>query len=126
MADSIHQKEIAAELAATRNQISGYVTALQRDLDFGSRLKRGVIRNPAAWFGGAAVLGLLLSRIPASRQKVILRGSSVRYSEAQKAGRAGLVLSALKIGLDFAKPALLSWAKSRIFNGASARPSKRY
>ena len=125
MADSIHKKKLAAELAATRSQMSGYVTALRHDLDVGARIKRGVTLNPTVWFGGAAVLGLLLSRIPAGRRKVVLKGHAVRHTDAQNAGRAAFLLSALKIGLDFAKPALLSWAKARIFKAGPQQSSTR-
>ena len=101
--------------------MSGCVTALRQDLDVGARIKRGVIRHPAVWFGGATVVGLLLSRIPASRRKVVVKGPAIRHAEAQKAGRAAFVLGALKIGFSFAKPALLSWAKARFSNDASPR-----
>ena len=69
----------------------------------------------------AAILGLLLSRIPAKRRKIVLKGPVVRNNEVQKAGRAAFLLGALKIVLDLAKPALLSWGKSRFFNGSSFR-----
>lgn len=122
MADSLHQKELVAELAASRSQISGYVSALRHDLDVGSRIRRGVSHNPAAWFGGAAVIGLLLSRVVAGRRKVVVKGPSFHRKEAQSSGRAALFLSALQIGMDFAKPALVSWVKSRFSDYATRNP----
>ena len=123
MADTIHQKELTAELAAARSQMSGYVTALRQDLNVGARVKRGVAQNPAVWFGGAVVLGLLLSRISPGSRKVVVKSPAVHKKGAQDAGRAAFVLGALKFGLDFAKPALVAWVKSRLFKATPPKYS---
>ena len=125
MADTIHQKELTAELAAARSQMSGYVTSLRQDLNVGARVKRGVAQNPAVWFGGAVVLGLLLSRIPAGRRKVVVKGPAIRNDSAEKAGKAAFVLTALKFAFDFAKPTLIAWAKQRMFSGAGGSVSEK-
>lgn len=117
MADQARKQVLTADLAAARERFSGYVSALRHDLDVGSRLKSGVSSNPIAWFGGAAVVGLLLSKIPPARRKVVVKGPAIRNDSAEKAGKAAFLLTALKFALDFAKPALISWAKQRLFSG---------
>lgn len=124
MADPIDKKELMEELAAARGRMSGYVAALQRDLDLGARLKTGVAYNPLAWFAGAAVVGLLLSKIPPMRGKVVVKGPAIRNNQAQKAGHAAILLTILKFGFDVAKPAIILWAKRRFFSArARATPS---
>ena len=56
MADPTDKKILIAELAAARNELGGYTTALRHDLDFSAKLKRDVWTHPTVWFGGAAVL----------------------------------------------------------------------
>ncbi len=120
MAKPPDRKELIAELAAARAALTAYATAVRHDLDLGARLKRSFQTNRTAWLGGAAVLGLLLSKVPSTRRKVVIHAPS---AEAGKAGKAGLLLLALKFGLNFAKPALLVWVKDR-WLGRSAKRSE--
>lgn len=126
MADSTDKTKLTAELAAARGRMAGYVAALRHDFDFGAKLKVGVAKNPAAWFAGAAVVGLLLSKIPPSPRKVVVKGPALRGSQAEQGGKAALLLTLLKFSLDFAKPALIAWTKKSIFTGRSRRASERF
>ena len=108
MADHARKQSLTAELGAGRSQLAGCVAALRHDLNVSTRLKSGVARNPVAWFGAAAVLGILLSMIGRSRRKVVVRGSAIRNDQAAKAGKAAFALTALKFGLNFAKPAIIA------------------
>lgn len=122
MAHAAEKQTLTAELAAAREELTGYTSALRRDCDFSSRLKAGVRRSPAAWYGGAALLGLLLSRLPARRQKVVVKGNLFRSRQAetaQNAGKAAFGLAALKIVIDLARPAIMAWVKDRYFRGRS-------
>ena len=125
MADSTDKEKLASELAAARGRMSGYIAALRHDLDLGARLKSGVAKNPAAWFAGAAVIGLLLSRIPPTRRKVVVKGPMFRGKQTEKAGKAAVLLTVLKFGLDFAKPALTAWVKQRFFSDRARAASSR-
>lgn len=125
MAAPTDKKILIAELAAARGELRGYTTALRHDLDFGARLKRGVRTHPAAWFGGAAALGLLLSRLSPAHRKHALKVPTSHAKIPAHAGKAAFALTALKLGLDFAKPALLRWFKDRYLGGrktAGTRP----
>lgn len=123
MADEAHKQTLISELEAARTHLGGYVGALRHDLNVGARLKTGMARNPAAWFAGAAGLGLLLARLAPSRRKVVLREPAVGKGHAETAGKAAFVLTALKFAMDFAKPALVSWVKKQVGARAAARPA---
>jgi hypothetical protein len=101
--------------------MTGYVTALRHDLDFGAKLKRGVRNNPLAWYAAAGLIGLLLSKIPPLRQKVVVKGPKLRSEAPQEAGKAAIAVTVLKFVLDFAKPALLRWLKDRFLKTGQPR-----
>ena len=121
MADESHKQTLITELESARTHIGGYVTALRHDLNVGARLKSGVARNPVIWFGGAAVMGLLLARILTSRRKVVLKGSAVGKDQVEKVGKAAFALTVLKFALDFAKPALVSWVRTQVTERRATR-----
>ena len=114
MAKQTSKYSLTTELDAARAQLAGYAGALRHDLDIGGRLKAGVAGHPSVWFAGAAVLGLLISRIPRSRRKVVVKGPALRDDQVAKAGKAAFALTVLKLGLDFAKPVLVSWIRKQI------------
>ena len=113
MAQDHDKAELIAELARSRTAASANVLALRHDLDFPARAKRSFTKNPVPWLGGAALLGLLVARIPRRTKKVVTVFPKKEEPAVEKAGKAGLVLGALKIAFDFARPALLKWATQR-------------
>jgi hypothetical protein len=112
MAETTDKQELAAELARARGKMTGYATAIRRDMDVGARLKTSVLRSPSAWYAGAAVIGLLLSKIPPMRRKVVVE-PHVSFPGQPKTGKLAMVFGLLKFAADFAKPALLFWSKRR-------------
>lgn len=117
MANPPDRKALIAELAASRAALTGYATALRDDVALGAKLKRSFHANRTAWFSGAAVVGLLLSRLTGRRTKVVI------HSPVAEAGKTGLVLSALKFGLNFAKPALVGWITDRWLSRSPKHPA---
>ena len=113
MAEDQRKAELTAELARARNRIGANLGALRHDLDFPARAKSAVLKHPAAWVGGATLLGVLLARLPARRKKTAAKH---RGAEAQivSAGKTGLLLGALKIAFDLSRPALAKWAARRV------------
>ena len=122
MADTTDKQTLAAELANARGRMTGYAADIRRDLDLGARLKASVARNSYAWYAGAAVLGLLLSKLPPMRRKGVVEMPAFLPSQARTAGKLGLVLGILKFAADFAKPALVLWSKRHFL---SKRPSSQ-
>ena len=115
MANPPDRKALIAELAASRDALTAYTTAIRHDLDFGAKLNRSFRGNQTAWLGGAALLGLLLSKVLPNRRKV------VSHTPVAEAGKAALLLTVLKFGLNFAKPALFEWMKERWLNRSAKR-----
>lgn len=107
MATPAYRKKLSRDLESSREAMTAYVTALRHDLNFVARLKRSVGQNPLAWYAGAAVLGLLLSKIPPFRRKVVVQGPKLHSDAPKEAGSAALIVTVLKFALDLAKPALL-------------------
>ena len=113
MAQDHDKAELIAELARTRTAASANVAALRHDLDFPARAKKSFVKSPLPWLGGAAVLGLIVARIPKRTKKVVTVFAKKEEPAIEKAGKVGLVLGALKIAFDFARPAILKWATQR-------------
>ena len=121
MAEQTSKHSLTTELDTARAQLAGYVGALRHDLDLGARVKAGVAGHPRVWFAGAAVLGLLISRIFGSRRKVVVKGPALRNDQVATAGKAAFGLTVLKLGFDFAKPLLLGWIRKMIVERAASK-----
>ena len=116
MADQTRKRSLSTELNTARSHLRGYVTALRHDLNVGARLKSGFAHHPVAWFGAAGLIGLLLSRFPASRRKTVVKGPVAWNGQAEKAGKAALALTVLKFGLAIAKPSIIGLVTKKILN----------
>ncbi len=112
MAQDDDKAELIAELARARARLSENTLALRHDLDFPTRAKKAFKRSPLPWLGGAAVLGLIIARLPGRKQKVVVTRKT-KEPAVETAGKAGLLLGALKIAFDFARPTILAWATQR-------------
>ena len=113
MAAPLDHQTLKNDLARSREAMTVYVAALGHDLDVGAKLKHSVKNSPLAWSAAAGVIGLLLSKIPPLRSKVVVQGPKPRKEAPRQAGLAALAVTLLKFALDFAKPALLRWLKER-------------
>ncbi len=104
-----HDKQaIVAELAAARARLSATGDALRRSLDVPARAKESFRRHKPAWLGGAAILGFVLSKLPARKKTVFVEQTTGRVLGA--AGRVGAIFSAAKFALNIAKPLLSDFA----------------
>lgn len=112
MASSTVKDSLVAELADARTRMTGLSRALRYDLQVVPRLRANIARNQVAWFSGAALVGLILSQFLSRRPPVVSVGSSSDNVPA-KAGKATLAVTALKLTIDFAKPALLRYIAAR-------------
>lgn len=112
MAQDHDKAELIAELARARARLTDSTLALRRDLDFPTRAKKAFKKSPLPWIGGAVLVGLIIARLPGKKTKVVVPRKS-KEPVAETAGKAGLILGALKIAFDFARPMLLNWATQR-------------
>lgn len=123
MAQNDDKAELILELAKARSAIGGNVVHLRRDLDFPTRARRAFKKSPIPWLVAAGLVGLVVARIPGRTKKVVKvvpKRSRDDDSPVEKAGKAGLVLGALKIAFDLARPALLKWATQRFSDYVAA------
>jgi len=127
MAENQRKAELIADLARARTQISRDVHIVRRDLDFPTRARQAFARHPAIWIGVALVLGLFVARIPLRRKKTVAPRKSAEPM-IEKAGMAGVAITALKFAFDIARPALMSWATRRFaqqFDPSAYRDNNR-
>jgi len=116
MAEDERKAELIAALAQSRTHITGNVHALGHDLNFVARARRAFKTHPAVWIGGAVILGLVISRLPLRRKAPSPAPHKKRSVEPtiEKVEKAGLLLGALKIAFDIARPTLIGWATRRV------------
>ncbi len=119
MAQDDDKAKLIAELARARARLTESTGALRRGLDFPTRAKKAFTSSPLPWLAGAAVLGLIIARLPGKKTKVVF-SRKTKEPIAETAGKAGLILGALKIAFDFARPTILNWATQR-FSGYVAK-----
>lgn len=125
MAEDQRKAELTAELAHARARLTTNFSALRREFDFPARVKGTVMKNPAAWIGGATLFGILLSKLPARRKKIVVTADG-KPAKLAAAGRTGLVLGSLKIAFDLARPALAKWAGQRMADYMDGAKSGRH
>jgi hypothetical protein len=114
MADETLKQSLINELALARSQFGVSKTELREDLAVGKKLKRQLHRNPVPWFAGAAVVGLLLSKLPPMRRKVVVKGPKSNKSSQKEMGKAGIAVALLNFALQLAKPTLLKIVRDRM------------
>ena len=126
MAEDQRKTELTAELARARARITADFGALRRDLDFPTRAKSAVMKHPAAWVGGATLVGVLLSKLPARKKKAVVHRDGAE-AKIVSAGKTGLLLGALKIAFDLSRPVITKWASQRVADYMdSAKNDRRF
>lgn len=111
--------ELAAELERARAQWARNFASFRHDLDVPTHVKKSFGTHKAGWLSGAAILGLLLAKLPVRKKKIYVdkrSGSPVKNLE-----KAGLALALAKFALTAARPALTKLAMKK-FTEYSQRP----
>ena len=124
MADQTFKQSLVNELAIARSQLGVNKAELRNDLAVGRKFRNQLHRNPVPWFAGAAVFGLLLSKLPPMRRKVVVKPPKVRSAAPEQMGKAGIAVAILNFVLQLAKPTLLKLIRDRISYPFSARNQK--
>lgn len=103
---------LIAELARARAEIGGAADTVRARLDLGSRVQRSVSRHRWWWLGGAVLAGVLLAKLPARTKKIHVSEKGMKGAQST-AITTGLLLGAVKVAFDLAKPALLKMVTRR-------------
>lgn len=93
---------ILGELAAARERLSATGEELRRALDVAARARDSFQRHRPAWLGGAALVGLVLSKLPARSKTVFVERATGKALGA--AGKLGAVWTVARLAFDIAKP----------------------
>jgi len=125
MAEDERKTELIAALARGRSQITANAHLLGHDLDFAARARRSFARNPTVWIGGTVVLGLVVARLLWPKRKLAVTRKT-KEPEIEKVGQAGLLLGALKIAFDIARPILIPWATRLVTERFSPEKNREY
>ena len=122
MADSDDPKAaLIAQLAAQRARISQHAECVRESVNVGRRVKASFSEHSAAWLGGAAVAGLLLSRLRSGKKAK----STAARTTFKTAASAGLAWPIAKLLFDLARPALVSMLTARVADFAAGRAAPR-
>ncbi len=91
---------LIAELDAARAKIAEAGEDVRRKFDVSARAKESFKKNRPIWLGGAAIFGLLLSKLPARKTTVFVDQAS------GATGKLGAAWGVLKFAGGLAKPFL--------------------
>lgn len=105
--------ELIAAIAQARTRLDRSAGAIRDTLDVPARMRRSVSQNLFAWLGGAALIGVVLAKLPRRTRKVYVDAEGARIRTASVA-KGGLMLAAAKIAFDAARPVLLKLAMERL------------
>ena len=115
MAESDVKIELAAELERARARLAQNMGALREDLDVATHLKQSLHEHKAAYLGGATVLGLLLSKLPARKKKVYVERKSKEAVKAVKeVEKAGIWIVLLQLLFKAFQPMLMSLVSQQV------------
>lgn len=134
MAESREKIELIAQLDAARAEGSRHVELLRRqkrpDVQLRDTVRENVQgaigRHRWAYLGGAALVGLILAKLPARKKQVVVdtrgRKAKVEKEAAAAVGMTGLLLAGLKFAFDMFRPLCLHlWpqhaGRSRVLAG---------
>jgi hypothetical protein len=125
MAHDARKAELIAALDRARSRLAANAHALRDDVNPLARVQRSFRRNGFAWVGGATLLGVLLARLPARTKVVTVDRQGARVRETKSAATAGLLLGALKLAFDLAKPWMAGWLSRRAASFAEDQSGRR-
>jgi hypothetical protein len=124
MADTARKRELIAQLDRARSRATAHQRELTQDLQVGDKLKESVNSHRGTWLGAAALVGLLISKIPPRTKTIkISAGNNGKVAkEAKQFGMAGLGLAALKWLFDLVRPLVISWGSRYVKSRLSGAP----
>jgi hypothetical protein len=90
MAQAHHKKQqITDALADVRIQVQNEVSHLRRTLVMKQHFLGSIKNHPWEWASSAAIIGWLLSRVPARKKRIYIDRSSQKPIKARNAGPEG-------------------------------------
>ncbi len=130
MAENARKTELTARIATFRAQLSQDLQHVRRDLDVPAQVRSSYLHHKSAWLGGAAVLGWVISRLPARRKKVKVYVDSKDERKLKVASQAGMMFGLGRLLFSALQPAVSAFAAKKVTDylsrggGAGSRGNK--
>jgi hypothetical protein len=117
-----------AKIAGTGNSLKAAGESVRRTFDIPARAKESFSEHRPAWLGGAALVGLLLSKLPARSKTVFVESATGAAMAA--GGKLGALWGVVKFAGGLAKPFLgdmaAKWVASKMEGAATkAEPERK-
>jgi hypothetical protein len=114
MAESSNEKQrIGTALSATRAELNTLFLLVRQNLDIRQYLLESRKKHLRNWMTVAAIIGWLLSKLPASKQKIYI-GSPDRLKSEKRRGGGGLLRPLWNGGWAITKPLLAAYLTKKI------------
>lgn len=125
MAQSENEKKrIIEQLAKIRVELSNHAANVREDLNVNRRISESIRKHPWSWLSIAAILGWLLSRLPARKKKIYIHTSPTSSKPPKKRGDiSGLALHAWKVTWLITKPLLTAYLTKKLARKAKSSRS---
>ena len=118
--------ELRLKVARTRELVVRDASGLRYELNFPLKLKKAFQRNTAVWVGAALAVGLLIALLKARPQKVYVGASGKKMRSPNKSLlQSGALLGALKFGMTFLQPMVVSYFAKKGAKKGEERPRSR-
>jgi len=116
---------LVARLDKARSRIAANSRELADDLNVPAKLKKSLQNHRGIWITAAALVGLVIVKIPPRTKKVVVDRKGKRQKEIEKVEKAGLFMGAAKIAFDLAKPLLIRLGKNLVLQAIERRRAKQ-
>jgi hypothetical protein len=111
--------ELRQKIAHSRDRLARDLSGLRYEMDFPLKFRKSFQRNTSVWAGAVAVVGVLLSLIPARTKKIYLGGKK-KDEAPKKFLAAGFLLGAAKLAGSLLKPVVLRYVTKAVSGSISA------
>jgi hypothetical protein len=114
------KKRIESGLSTSRADLKNYLSVIRHNLDPRRYLWETRERHLWGWLSAAAILGWILSRLPARKQKIYVQ-SSDPLKPKKLSGGGGFLKTVVEGGWSIAKPLLAAYLTKKIKDNAKLR-----
>ena len=130
MVESVEDKDfLAARLEQDRQKMAVQMSKLKKDYNLAHRLRTSMQRDPWPWLAGAAIIGFLVSRVPARRKEVYLPSDPVKprlRGEARSPGGDQIQNQVMNKIWSLAKPIISTYIGRKLYNYARRLDKRAY
>jgi hypothetical protein len=113
--------ELKAQIARSRTRVGTDLRGLRYELDFPAKFRRSFRQQTVSWISAAAAVGALIALAPMRKKKIYVDARG-RDKPEKKLMETGVVLAAMKLVANLAKPVIMEFVKNRFFY--SGEPSR--